>query len=100
MLMKHEQQQGSKCCMYPTALSLPGFYTPAGVFTIAGLHVFPGYLYFLSHLPAEWAGLPRVLLYTPAVVLGAGRALCFGVEVRTVRRGRWRREGGARGDII
>lgn len=74
------------------ALSLPGFYTPVGVFTIAGLHVFPGYLYFLGHLPAEWAALPRVLLYTPAVVLGTGRALCFGVEVRRRRRRGGRRE--------
>ena len=60
-----------------------GFYTPVGVFTVAGLHVLPAYLYFLQHIPEGWAELATspALLYAPVAVLGLGRALAMAVEV-------------------
>ena len=58
-----------------------GFYTPIGVFTIAGLHVLPAYLYFLQHIPEPWTKASPALLYAPLLVLGTGRALAMAVEV-------------------
>ena len=54
------------------------------MFTVAGLHVLPAYLYFLQHMPEAWKETPPVLLYAPLLVLGAGRVLAMAVEVSFV----------------
>lgn len=61
-----------------------GFKTPLGVFTIAGLHVLPVWLYGYQHgvltntfyIPEWFQGLGLMLL-------AAGRLLCMSVEVST-----------------
>ena len=60
-----------------------GFYTPLGVFTVAGLHVLPLYLYILQHLPPSLAHVSSLFLYTPLVVLATGRVLALAVEVKS-----------------
>lgn len=58
-----------------------GFYTPVGVFAVAGLHVLPPYLYILDHLPPSLHDVSPILLYAPAVILATGRGLALAVEV-------------------
>ena len=65
---------------------LVGFYTLTGVFTIAGMHFLPIYLYFWSHYPSPglFLGRLQVLLVAIMVLLVIGRFLGLIVEVSNV----------------
>jgi CDP-diacylglycerol--inositol 3-phosphatidyltransferase len=62
-----------------------GFYTPVGVFAVAGLHVLPPYLYILDHLPPSLHDVSPILLYAPAVILATGRGLALAVELWCIK---------------
>ena len=72
-------------CAPFAAAAAAGFYTPVGVFTVAGLHILPVYLYLLQHLPEQWTQpfSSYLLLQALLVFLAAGRALAMAVEVNS-----------------
>ena len=72
-----------KCQITVSVSPLTGFYSPAGVFTIAGIHAMPVYLYFWEkHPPWSFVDRIQVLLLIPVIILGVGRLLGLLVEVR------------------
>lgn len=66
-----------------------GFYTATGVFTIAGIHGLPPYLYFYHNQPQDLDFLQasgiKVLLIVPIVVLITARALGLAVELWCIK---------------
>ncbi len=74
------------CClarMY-VCMCYSGFYTPTGIFTVAGIHFLPIYLYFWQYHPDNtWftGRATKILLLVPVFVLALGRLLGMLVEV-------------------
>jgi len=61
-----------------------GFYTPIGVFVVAGVHVLPALLYFYQHMPG-WFEHVKFLLIVLLVILSLGRLLCLAVELWCIK---------------